>query len=305
MNCPAGICLNSDECYVNLSKREQLEVNIVKREKILDETAGTLKSIFQEPDEHDDRIEWDEEEASIVGDTLAGLPETRLSAYVLSVVLGANCSVRLRPFGVKIKWTDRTPLTTVALVCHHVEIVAVFFEGAQSIALAFAETWCGKNYKSSLPDYYPRRKLPCPCSVKDLLHPFRCSPAIPPCLGDVSTAASMLIDSPVVYYRFPEAKVWTPPDELDVTISLNRKTLANAMVLPNTTAYESSFSLVDYYWADYTAGTDIVLHDVYMVANNVTLNKWHTACTPDYGVCGYDNCTSIPAGDSATVSLIQ
>ena len=58
----------------------------------------------------------------------------------------------------------------------------------------------------------------------------------------------------------------------------------------------------DYYWIDYTAGADIVMHDVYMVGNNVSYsNQWNTVCTPDYGDCGCDNCVSIPAGDNAAV----
>lgn len=58
------------EMWVRYSAGEQLEVNIAERDKVLDEAAGTLKDIFQELDERDDRIEWDEEEASIAGETL-------------------------------------------------------------------------------------------------------------------------------------------------------------------------------------------------------------------------------------------
>ncbi|KAG6327165.1 hypothetical protein ID866_11924 [Astraeus odoratus] len=58
----------------------------------------------------------------------------------------------------------------------------------------------------------------------------------------------------------------------------------------------------DYYWPEYTAGTDVVMQDVYMIGNNVTFsNQWGTVCTPDYGDCGCDNCVSIPAGDTAAV----
>ncbi|KAH7882071.1 hypothetical protein F5I97DRAFT_1939548 [Phlebopus sp. FC_14] len=58
----------------------------------------------------------------------------------------------------------------------------------------------------------------------------------------------------------------------------------------------------DYYWPAYTAGTDIVLHDVFMVGTNVTFsNEWQTPCTPDFGDCGCDNCMSILAGDMAAV----
>ncbi|KAI0077012.1 hypothetical protein K474DRAFT_1175661 [Panus rudis PR-1116 ss-1] len=47
----------------------------------------------------------------------------------------------------------------------------------------------------------------------------------------------------------------------------------------------------NYYFDAYTAGTDIVMQDTYMIGNNVTFSsEWGTPCTPDYGDCGCDNC---------------
>jgi len=47
----------------------------------------------------------------------------------------------------------------------------------------------------------------------------------------------------------------------------------------------------DYQFTAYTAGTDIVMQDTYMIGNNVTWsNEWNTSCTPDFGDCGGDNC---------------
>ena len=66
----ARILCKALEAWVKRSTGEQLEMNVAERDKILDEAAGTLKDIFQELDERDDRIEWDEEEASIAGETL-------------------------------------------------------------------------------------------------------------------------------------------------------------------------------------------------------------------------------------------
>ncbi|KAG6334343.1 hypothetical protein ID866_4744 [Astraeus odoratus] len=63
----------SVEAWVRRATNEQSEINIAERDKILDEAAGTLKDIFQELDERDDRVEWDEEEAVIAGETLRHL----------------------------------------------------------------------------------------------------------------------------------------------------------------------------------------------------------------------------------------
>jgi hypothetical protein len=47
----------------------------------------------------------------------------------------------------------------------------------------------------------------------------------------------------------------------------------------------------DYYFAEYTAHTQIILHDTYPVGVNATWSTvWNTPCTPDVGDCGCDNC---------------
>ncbi|KAI0791029.1 hypothetical protein C8Q75DRAFT_732642 [Abortiporus biennis] len=47
----------------------------------------------------------------------------------------------------------------------------------------------------------------------------------------------------------------------------------------------------NYFFEEYTVGTDIVMQDTYMIGNNVTFSsQWGTPCTPDYGDCGCDNC---------------
>ncbi|KAM6493141.1 hypothetical protein JOM56_011275 [Amanita muscaria] len=47
----------------------------------------------------------------------------------------------------------------------------------------------------------------------------------------------------------------------------------------------------NYYFTQYSSGADIVMHDPYMIGNNVTYStEYQTACTPDYGCCGCDNC---------------
>ncbi|KAL0952639.1 hypothetical protein HGRIS_006885 [Hohenbuehelia grisea] len=47
----------------------------------------------------------------------------------------------------------------------------------------------------------------------------------------------------------------------------------------------------NYEFSAYTAGSDIVMQDTYMIGNNVTFStQWNTPCTPDFGDCGCDNC---------------
>ena len=47
----------------------------------------------------------------------------------------------------------------------------------------------------------------------------------------------------------------------------------------------------DYEFEAYTAGTDIVMQDAYMIWISETYSVvWDTECTPGYGDCGCDNC---------------
>ncbi|KAF8804202.1 hypothetical protein BYT27DRAFT_7194948 [Phlegmacium glaucopus] len=47
----------------------------------------------------------------------------------------------------------------------------------------------------------------------------------------------------------------------------------------------------NFYFTNYTSGTDVVMQDSYMIGNNVTFSsQWGTVCTENYGDCGCDNC---------------
>ncbi|KAK2068185.1 hypothetical protein P8C59_002842 [Phyllachora maydis] len=46
----------------------------------------------------------------------------------------------------------------------------------------------------------------------------------------------------------------------------------------------------DYYFAEYSAGADIIMEDVYPIGINSTFSKWGTACNTTLGDCGCDNC---------------
>lgn len=108
-----------------------------------------------------------------------------------------------------------------------------------------------------------------------------------------------------IKYR-PNLLLWYTGDEPDGTSDpLNATSIAYDLIYSLDGYHPVSLVLncQDYEWASYTAGTDIVMQDVYMIGNNVTWsNEWNTTCTPDYGDCGCDNCFSIPAGNSAAVS---
>ncbi|KAF9239478.1 hypothetical protein BU15DRAFT_46639 [Melanogaster broomeanus] len=103
----------------------------------------------------------------------------------------------------------------------------------------------------------------------------------------------------------PNLLLWYTGDEPDGTSDpLNATTITYDLIYSLDGYHPVSLVLncQDYYWSSYTAGTDVVMQDVYMIGNNVThSNEWNTPCTPDYGDCGCDNCLSIPAGDTAAV----
>ncbi|KIK79630.1 hypothetical protein PAXRUDRAFT_160840, partial [Paxillus rubicundulus Ve08.2h10] len=129
-------------------------------------------------------------------------------------------------------------------------IILLSLVSAQVLTAALAQTWCGKHYMSSQSIVVPGGNFPLPAASKDPLLAFRCAPAIRPYLAeDISSPAALLIDSPVVYYEIANVKaiyLATDPASnagLDVTVSLNGKTLATGCVPLNATAYELPFSL--------------------------------------------------------------
>jgi hypothetical protein len=46
----------------------------------------------------------------------------------------------------------------------------------------------------------------------------------------------------------------------------------------------------NYYFAEYSQGSDIIMEDVYPIIINATFSKWGTACNTTLGDCGCDNC---------------
>ncbi|KAL9024435.1 MAG: hypothetical protein Q9196_006519, partial [Gyalolechia fulgens] len=51
----------------------------------------------------------------------------------------------------------------------------------------------------------------------------------------------------------------------------------------------------NYFFQEYTAGTDIIMADVYPIGTNTEYStKYHTPCNTTYGDCGCDNCHTSP-----------
>ncbi|KAK3081311.1 hypothetical protein LTS18_008101 [Coniosporium uncinatum] len=63
----------------------------------------------------------------------------------------------------------------------------------------------------------------------------------------------------------------------------------------------------NFYYENYTAGTDIVMSDPYPISINTTFStQWNTLCNTTYGDCGCDNCNGTFEDTSARVdSFIQ
>ncbi|EKM52442.1 uncharacterized protein PHACADRAFT_126254 [Phanerochaete carnosa HHB-10118-sp] len=92
----------------------------------------------------------------------------------------------------------------------------------------------------------------------------------------------------------PNLLLWYTGDEPDGTSDpLNATSHAYDLIYSLDGYHPVSLVLncEDYFWTQYTSGSDIVMQDTYMISNNVTFsNQWETPCTLDYGCCGCDDC---------------
>jgi hypothetical protein len=60
---------------------------------------------------------------------------------------------------------------------------------------------------------------------------------------------------------------------------------------PNPPTLIQVLNCQDYYFAEYTTGSQIILQDAYPIGVNATWSTvWNTPCTPELGDCGCDNC---------------
>ena len=106
---------------------------------------------------------------------------------------------------------------------------------------------CGKHYMSMQSVVAPGGNFPLPSPSSDSLLALRCAPAIRPYLAeDVWSPAAIIIDAPVVYYEIANAEpiqLCSDDTLLDVTVSLDGRTIATGLVPLNATAHELPFSL--------------------------------------------------------------
>ncbi|KAJ7198589.1 hypothetical protein GGX14DRAFT_469929 [Mycena pura] len=112
------------------------------------------------------------------------------------------------------------------------------------------QTWCNKNYMVTEPIVDPGGRFPTPDTSSSPLLALRCGPAIRPYLpedaADTSTTSptAILIDAPIVFSHISNAvPVTLGPGTLDVTVSVNGKTIASGSVPLNATKHALPFSL--------------------------------------------------------------
>ncbi|KAH9851271.1 hypothetical protein C2E23DRAFT_831811 [Lenzites betulinus] len=92
----------------------------------------------------------------------------------------------------------------------------------------------------------------------------------------------------------PALLLWYTGDEPDGTSDPLNATSTTYDLIYSLDGYHP-VSLVlnceNYFWPEYTSGTDIVMQDTYMIGINAQFSTvWNTSCTTDYGDCGCDNC---------------
>jgi len=115
---------------------------------------------------------------------------------------------------------------------------------------ALGQTWCNKNYMVTEPVTDPGGRFPIPAISSSPLLALRCGPAIRPYLPEDAAHASatspvaILIDTPVTFSEIDNAvPITLGPGTLDVTVSVNGKTLTSGVVPLNATKHALPFSL--------------------------------------------------------------
>jgi hypothetical protein len=104
------------------------------------------------------------------------------------------------------------------------------------------------------------------------------------------------IEAQVIAFRDrPNLLTWYIADEPDGPPTPPDTTLKIRNLIRRLDPYHPislALNCHDHYWTEYTAGTDIVLADVYPIAVNPIFSKrWSTPVTSTFGASGCDNCS--------------
>ncbi|KAF2773281.1 hypothetical protein EJ03DRAFT_371215 [Teratosphaeria nubilosa] len=86
---------------------------------------------------------------------------------------------------------------------------------------------------------------------------------------------------------------WYTADEPDgFQYALNSTRLAYDLLKREDPYHPTGLVLncANYYFENYTSGTDYIMQDAYPIGINATYNKWGTTCNATYGCCGCDDC---------------
>ncbi|EIW76589.1 hypothetical protein CONPUDRAFT_76224 [Coniophora puteana RWD-64-598 SS2] len=135
------------------------------------------------------------------------------------------------------------------------KLSSALFVSAGFLRVAFAQTWCGKNYMANQTVVPPGGQFALPASSEEPLLALRCAPAFRPYLSEDATSAAFVIDTTVVYQYIAGAAPITLSSNasatlksssigtLNITISANGTNLITTQVPLNAAGYEVQANL--------------------------------------------------------------
>jgi len=109
------------------------------------------------------------------------------------------------------------------------------------------------------------------------------------------TNLTTMIDQVQRLHNHPSILLWYTADEPDgKSVPTNSTKIAYDTVKSIDAYHPVSLALNcrDFYYADYAAGAEIVLEDVYPISTNASWSSvYNTPCNATYGCCGCDDCS--------------
>jgi hypothetical protein len=109
------------------------------------------------------------------------------------------------------------------------------------------------------------------------------------------TNLTTMVDQINRLHNHPSILLWYTADEPDGKSNPINSTLIAYNTIKAIDPYHPvslALNCRDFYYADYAAGAEIVLEDVYPVSTNTSYSTvYNTPCNATYGCCGCDDCT--------------